>query len=129
MQERPCKVIVTSPKYQWVATSRLDPDVPVFCVLIGKRSSRPRDRKVETDPEAALRRECAELDAVALFFEKDGAAWKVAPVEKLGTPPYQVCSLTAANYLNKVRAFATDAEQSAFLEEVGIAIDDDFVGC
>ena len=120
------RVVVTSPNHQWLGSELVQPGL--LALLVGQAREKGSTSDGDEDVIVRLRRECRELDIVVLFAEQNEGKWAVVPVEKIGTPPYFVSSVLTVNFFNEVRACESNGEQDSYLEDVGIAIDEQFVG-
>lgn len=121
------KVVVTSPDHLWLGNSLEQADPPILAVLVGKNT--PKSQESDRDPLIRVMEESKEMDIVALFFEKRGDIWTDVPVEKLGVSPYQVNAILAVNFCYAIRPCVDSIEQQKLLQHVGLAIDEQFVGC
>ncbi len=123
-------VIVTSPQHQWLGSSLEQQQPAVLAVLVGKKvvgqTSGPLP---DEDIVSQIRRESREQDIVVLFFENSNDGWRDVPVEKLGVTPYQVSGILTSNFFNMVRGCKDNNEQAEYLKTIGLAIDEQFVGC
>lgn len=124
------RVIVTSPQHQWLGSSLEQQRPAVLAILVGKqvtrKTSSPRPNE---DIASQIRRESREQDIVVLFFENSNGGWKDVPVEKIGTAPYQVSGVLTSNFFHMVRDCKDNNEQAEYLKTIGLAIDEQFVGC
>jgi len=124
-------VVVTSPDYKWMGSSLEQRQPPLLAVLVGKNIKHPAGPPNESGQEIyrRIQRQSIEEDVVVLFFEQQGGKWKDVSVEKLGTGPYRVSGALAINFGNAVRACETADEQRTFLKNIGLAVDNQLIGC
>ncbi len=126
-----CDVTVTSPHHIWMGSCLERRSPPLLTVLVGKKieeETAPEDG-ADDDVVERIRRRSRKQDIVVLFFEQNDGVWKDIPVERQGIGPYKVSELLTINFFNAVRGCKTAEEQKELLKVLGLAIDDEFVGC
>ncbi len=126
-------ITVTSPNHRWLGTSLERQHPPLLAVLVGKNTVQTRVPTNESSEQSELveriRKESLEQDIVALFFERHEGVWRDVPTHKLGTSIYKVSGVLGSNFFNAIRCCETTEEQRDFLALIGLAIDDQFIGC
>ncbi len=130
MSEIP-NIVVTSPGHKYLGSSLERDQPPLLAVLVGKKIELPKAPARESGDQMVerIRRESREADIVVLLFEKNSGTWKEVSVDKLGTGPYKASEALTSNFFNAVRGCETDEEQAGFLASLGLAIDEQFIGC
>lgn len=121
-------VVITSPKHSHLG-SESGPDKTLLMVLVGNKiDERVADKKGPVDIKA-LMRECADLNATAIFFRRTEGGWIPVSPREHGTEPYFVSPVMSANFFNLVHGCEDDQEQDRYLRAIGLAINGAFVGC
>lgn len=128
MNESEHSVTVTSPGYVWLGTSIEQREPTVLSVLVGKDIPESQE-PVKNGDLTPMIEACREMDIVALFFEEGDKGWTDVPTEKFGEGPYMVSDMLAFNFFYAIRPCKDNDEQRNFLQAIGLAINDQFVGC